>query len=329
MNNRVKCSPYLHGEETTTHLKLDLFIGLITVMVVSVVQNGLRVLTVCTLCAALAWSTETLGRILLRKGFGSGLRSLSIGLIIAMLCPVTVPIWLPSAATVCSVFFVDVLLWPNYSRLFMTPTIAWIFMLSVMPAKITTYPALGVGVNLPFFQTPQEFETVRSIAQSLQYRSTPNYSITEILVGRYPGGMGTTCILMIFAVCVYFIFRKSMAWEVSLSMILTVAVFAVCFNRTGSSLYYSVLYELTAASYIYMAVFVAGDIINAPMLPLAKIAYGVLIGILSMLFRYSGLGEHSTALALIFANLCANLLDLATLKLQINRQRRKAIDKFS
>ena len=54
-------------------------------MVVSVVQNGLRVLTVCTLCAALAWSTETLGRVILRKGFGSGLRSLSIGLIIAML----------------------------------------------------------------------------------------------------------------------------------------------------------------------------------------------------------------------------------------------------
>ena len=59
MNNRVKSSPYLHGEETSNHLKLDLLIGLITVMVVSVVQNGLRVLTVCTLCAALAWSTET------------------------------------------------------------------------------------------------------------------------------------------------------------------------------------------------------------------------------------------------------------------------------
>lgn len=329
MNNRVKSSPYLHGEETSNHLKLDLLIGLITVMVVSVVQNGLRVLTVCTLCAALAWSTETLGRVILRKGFGSGLRSLSIGLIIAMLCPVSVPVWLPAAATVCSVFFVDVLLWPNYSRLFMTPAIAWIFMLSIMPAKITTYPATNVGVELPFFRTPQEFETVRSIAQSLQYRSTPEYSITEILIGRYPGGMGTTCILIILAVCVYFIFRKSMAWEVSLSMILTVTVFALCFNRTGSSLYYSVLYELTAASYIYMAVFVAGDIINAPMLPLAKVAYGILIGVLSMLFRYSGLGEHSTALALTAAKLCANLLDLATLKLQIKRQRRKAIDKFS
>ena len=202
MNNRVKSSPYLHGEETSNHLKLDLLIGLITVMVVSVVQNGLRVLTVCTLCAALAWSTETLGRVILRKGFGSGLRSLSIGLIIAMLCPVSVPVWLPAAATVCSVFFVDVLLWPNYSRLFMTPAIAWIFMLSIMPAKITTYPALNVGVELPFFQTPQEFETVRSIAQSLQYRSTPEYSITEILIGRYPGGMGTTCIVIILAVCV-------------------------------------------------------------------------------------------------------------------------------
>lgn len=316
MTKQIKAAPYLHGEETPALLQLDLLVGLLAVMLVSVIQNGLRVLTVCLTCAAAAWCAKTIGQILFKKSqTNSGLRALSMGLIIAMLCPVSVPIWLPTAATVFSVFFVDVLLWPNYNRLFMTPAIAWIFMLSVMPGKITTYPAFKIGIELPFFETPTQFESVRSIAQSLQYHSTPSYNILEILLGRYPGGMGTSCIIIILTVCIYFIFRKSMAWEVSLSMILTVTLFAIVFNRTGSSIYYSILYELTAASYIYMAVFVAGDIMNAPMLPVAKILYGVLIGLLSMLFRYSGLGEHSTVLALIFANLCKNLLDLFALKL--------------
>ena len=132
MNNCVKNFPYLHGGETSNHLKLDLFVGLLAVMAVSIVQNGIRVLSICVVSAAVGWVTETVGRILFRKGAFENLRSFSMGLIIAMLCPVSVPIWLPAIATAVSVFFVDVILWPNYSRLFMTPTIGWIFMLSIM-----------------------------------------------------------------------------------------------------------------------------------------------------------------------------------------------------
>lgn len=319
---KIRSAPFLHDSEIALNLQVDLLIGLLSVLIIAVVQNGLRVLTLCVVSAFAAWATETLGLLIMRRSGGTDIRSIAMGLIIAMLCPVTVPLWLPASASVISVLFVRVLLGPTYKRLFITPVIGWLYMLSVAPGDMTVYPAVRAFDAFPIIDAVPEFESTRSIAQLLQSKQTPSYTFMDLMTGNYVGGMGTTCIFVILAVCVYFIFRKSMAWQVSLSMIATVSVFALIINRTQGNLLFSVLYELTATSYIFIAVFVAGDIINAPMLTTAKIGFGVFIGVLTMLFRYFGLGEHCVVIALFIANFLSEFLDLAALKFQIDRMRK-------
>lgn len=318
-----KSSPFLHDFETTINLQIDLLVGLLSVMIIAIVQNGLRVLAICTVSAFVSWATETLGLLIMRKPNENYIRSISTGILIALLCPVTVPIWLPASASFISVFIFSVILGATeYRRLFTVPSIAWIFMLSVSPRAMTVYPVIRDFNFYPVFDNITNYQSNRSIAQLLQANSTPPYSFSNLLTGNYPGGMGTTCIFVIMAVCVYFVFRKSMAWQVSLSMILTVSVFALIFNRTGSSAIFSVLYELTATSYIYIAVFVAGDIINAPMLTTAKVLYGIVIGVITMLCRYVGLGEHCVVFALLIGNFISELFDLVALKFQISRTKK-------
>ncbi len=318
-----KSSPFLHDFETTVNLQIDLLVGLLAVMVIAIVQNGLRVLAICAVSAFVSWATETLGLLIMRKPNENYIRSISTGILIALLCPVTVSIWLPASASFFSVLIFSVILGSTeYGRLFTVPSIAWIFMLSVAPRAMTVYPVISDFSFFPIFDNINSYHSTRSIAQLLQANSTPPYTFSNLLTGNYPGGMGTTCIFVILAVCIYFIFRKSMAWQVSLSMILTVTAFALVFNRTGSSVIFSVLYELTATSYIYIAVFVAGDIINAPMLTAAKVLYGVVIGVITMLCRYIGLGEHCVVIALLICNFISEFFDLVALKFQINRTKK-------
>lgn len=318
-----KSSPFLHDFETTINLQVDLLVGLLAVMIIAIVQNGLRVLAICAVSAFVSWATETLGLLILRKPNENYIRSISVGILIALLCPVTVPVWLPASACFFSVLIFCVILGATeYKRLFTVTSIAWIYMLSVAPRSMTVYPVISDFCFFPIFDNISNYQSTRSIAQLLQANSTPPYTFSNLLTGNYPGGMGTTCIFVILAVCVYFIFRKSMAWQVSLSMILTVTTFALIFNRTGSSVIFSVLYELTATSYIYIAVFVAGDIINAPMLTAAKVFYGVVIGVITMLCRYIGLGEHCVVIALLICNFISEYFDLIALKFQINRTKK-------
>lgn len=320
---RLKVSPFLHGFETTVNLQFDLLVGLFAVMIISIVQNGLRVLAICAVSSFVSWATKTIGMLILRKPNEGSVRSISLGILIALLCPVTVPIWLPASACFFSTLVFSIILGAtHYKRLFTVTSMAWLYMLSLYPKLMTVYPS-GRGYNLfPVFEDITVFSGTRSIAQLLQTRGAPYYSFVDILTGDYPGGMGTTCIFVILAVCIYFIFRKSMAWQVSLSMILTVAIFAIIFNRSNASPLFSILYELTATSYIYIAVFVAGDIISAPTLPLARILYGVALGVITMLLRYLGLGEHCVVIALVICNFASELLDLFSLKYQIRRTKK-------
>lgn len=315
--SEVKSAPFVHDAETTWNLHIDLLIGLLAVMVISVVQNGFRVLALCLLSAFAAWLTETVGLLLLRRFGGTDLRSIAMGMIIALLCPVTVSLWVPVSAAVISVLFVRVLLGDQYKTLFMTPVLAWLYMLSVAPGSMTSFPAIRFFGAFPLWEPVGEFMATNSIAGQLQAHQLPSYTLMEIMTGNYPGGMGTTCIFVILCVCAYFIFRKSMAWQVSLAMILTVAVFGLLFPRAGDDRLLSMLYELTATSYIFAAVYIAGDLINAPTQPLARVAYGVLIGVFTMLFRYFGLAEHCVALAMFITYLGHELLDLIALKYKL------------
>lgn len=320
MNNLdlPKSAPFIHKNETAINLHLDLLVGLVSVLIISVVQNGLRVLVISVASVLAAWLTETIGLMILRNNRRNDLRSIAMGLIIALISPISVPFWLPISASVFSVLLVRVILSTYFKKLFVTPVIAWLYMLSIAPGEMTKSPVeRGFDLYPIFNNFGEDVRYFDSLAQQLQRKQPLYYDFFDIFTGDYPGGAGTTCIFIIFAICIYFIFRKSMAWQVSISMIITVAVIATIFNRTVSPWYYSVLYELSAGAYIFVAVFVAGDLINAPMLRTSKVIYGVLIGILTMLLRFFGLADHSVPLALLVVNLFCDWFDFLSLYLQM------------
>ncbi|MBQ0111341.1 MAG: RnfABCDGE type electron transport complex subunit D [Oscillospiraceae bacterium] len=318
---RNKLAPYISSGETVTYIRLDLLFALIPLIVISVVQNGLRVLVMCVLAAAASAVTELLSHLVGKKR-NDIMRAATLGLCLTLLCPVTVPVWLPAAGSAFAVLFVRVILVGDFRTLFMHPAIGWLFMLTVWPSYMMTYPKASGFNAFPIFADVKGFESSWSIARCLQFGIKPETRMLDVLFGRYPGGLGTTCIFAILAITVFFLIRKSIAWQVSLSMMATVSVFALFVNRAGVSPLYSVVYELCAANLIYVAIFIAGDLVNAPKLPVARVLFGILIGVFTMLLRYFGMFEHCVVIALIFANLFSGGMDRIAVAIRGKRAKR-------
>ena len=320
--NRTKLSPFIHGDDSVNMIHFDLLVGLIPLIIIAVVQRGLRVLVMCAISAIAAFVVETLGNFIKGNFSIAPFRVAILGVCSTLLCPVTVPVWMPSVGVVFSVLFVRVLLVGDFKKMFMTPAIAWLFLLTIWPNEMMTYPAYSATDNLPLFANINSFVSDFSISQYLQFGQKPPFRMLDILAGMYPGAMGTTCVAAIFIITIYFLFRRSIAWQVPLSMICTVSIFALIFNRANVEPVYSVIYELASSSFIYVTIFIAGDLINAPKLPLSRILFGIVIGATTMFLRYFGLYEHGVVFSLVLVNLFSDVLDKFTLYLRIVREQR-------
>ena len=320
--NRAKLSPFIHGGDSVNMIHFDLLVGMIPLIIISIVQHGIRVLVMCAISAAVAFVVETLGNFIKGKFTAAPFRVAILGVCTTLLCPITVPVWLPAIGVAFAVLFVRVILVGDFKNLFMSPAIAWLFLLTIWPNEMMTYPVFSTSTHFPIFENVTSFESGFSIAQYLQFGQKPPFKMLDILTGMYPGAMGTTCIIAIFVITIYFLFRRSIAWQVPLSMICTVAIFALIFNRANVSPLYSVIYELSATSFIYVAIFVAGDLINAPKLPLSRVLFGIAMGIVMMLLRYFGLYEHGIVFSLVLVNLASGILDKFTLYLRIVREQK-------
>lgn len=320
--NRTKLSPFIHSDDTVNKVHIDLLGAIIPLVIISVVQNGLRVLVMCAISTFVAYSVETLGNLIKRNFVWPSFRVAILGVITTLLCPVTVPIWMPAVGVAFSVLFVRIILLKDLKNLFMSPAIGWLFLLTFWPNKMMSYPAFSLNNNFPIFDDIEIFTTQFSIAQYLQFGQRPPFKMLDVLAGMYPGGMGSTCIAAIFLITIFFLFRRTIAWQVPLSMIGTVTVFALVINRAGVSPLYSVIYELASSSFIYVAIFIAGDLINAPKLPPARVLFGIALGVVTMLLRYFGLYEHGVAFSLVIVNLLSGLLDRLTLYFRIRSEQR-------
>ena len=137
--HRNKLAPYINSGETVAQLRLDLLFALLPLIIIATVQNGLRVLVMCSLAAAASDITELLSHLVGHKK-PDLLRAATLGLCLTMLCPITVPVWLPAAGSAFAVLFVRVILVGDFRTLFMHPAIGWLFMITVWPSYMMTYP---------------------------------------------------------------------------------------------------------------------------------------------------------------------------------------------
>lgn len=306
MKEEEKRKPFFAAGDPLFKYSLDTVTVMLFLLLASFFQNGVTALLNAAVCVFSCCVCEYLSfKFILKKGKPlSDLNAASIGLSVALLLPSCAPLYVGASAGAFAVLVCKLPFGSARNAPFVPAAAAVCFASLCFPEYVFAYPASAETGKI-LFSSSADFIKGESLLEML-FQGTGlrfnAFSVTSLLSGSYPAASGTSCILALFGAAVFIAIRRPKRLIPSAGFILSCAVFAFLFPRTGFGRTASVITELCAGSLFFTALFLINDPVTVPRKNFHAFLYGAAAGITCMLLRLFFENVDSGCLAVMAAN---------------------------
>ena len=308
----VASSPHVSSPIGTRSLMLDVLIALVPALCAAVFFFGPRAL-IATVISVVACEIFEMGyRKLLHKTQTNGDLSAAVtGVLLAFVCPVTLPYWM----LIIGDFFAIVVvkqLFGGLGKNFITPALGGrAFLMLSYPVAMTTWAVPGKWSGLISAADAVTGATPLSV-DFMHSGILPEASIMDMFVGNVGGCIGEVSAVMLLAGGIYLIARGVIRPNIPVAFIATVAVLTFIFPQGGNDRLTWMLYELLGGGLFLGAFFMATDYVTSPTSPKGEIVFGIGCGLLTVFIRYFGGYPEGVSYAILIMNVCVWFIDQAT-----------------
>lgn len=306
LNLTVSCSPHVHAADDTRSIMLDVIIALVPAMIGAFVYFGARSLCVMAVSVLACVFFEWGYRRLLKKDCTVGdCSAIVTGILLAMVCPVTIPYW----TIIIGDFFAIIVvkqLFGGIGTNFLNPALAGRAFLFSYPVIMTTWVAPHTSLNL--LGSNVDAVTSATPMSYLHQGLLPESSILDSFMGNVGGCLGETSAMLLIVGLVYLLARKIISIRIPAAYIGTVAVIAFLFPGEYDRLTW-MGYHVLSGGLMLGAIFMATDYATSPVTKWGQIVYGIGCGLITMLIRYFGSYAEGVSYAILIMNVTVLLLD--------------------
>ena len=220
-------NPHIRNNEDTRSIMLDVIIALCPALIMSVIRFGFRALISVLVSVVSAMFFEWLYRKLMHKTQTLGDLSAAVtGVLLAFVCPVTLPYWMLIVGNFFAIFLVKQL-YGGLGKNFLNPALAGrAALVACYTSQMTSWidPASGKaplfgGADVVTAATPLAMMKGGEFAEV-----TAQYSLSDMFIGNIGGSLGEISAMMLLIGGLYLIFRKVISWQIPVAYIGTVAV---------------------------------------------------------------------------------------------------------
>ncbi len=296
---KISSSPHVRDKKTTAGIMLDVIIALLPAAVFGVINfktNAFILILTCVVsCVFFEWAIET---ILKRKTTINDWSAAVTGLLLALNLSPEVPVWMAILGSAFAIIIVKQL-FGGLGYNFMNPALgARCFLLISFTGQMTTFTYDGVTAATPL----------------AVLKSGGTVNVSDMFIGNTAGTIGETSVICILIGAIYLVARKIIKLTIPLTYIGTFAVcimiYAVSAGRGWDISYLAA--ELCGGGLMLGAFFMATDYVTSPITPNGKVLFGMILGILTFLFRIYGGSAEGVSYAIIFSNLLVPLIERVT-----------------
>ena len=309
----VASSPHVSSPIGTRSLMLDVLIALVPALCAAVFFFGPRAL-IATVISVVACEIFEMGyRKLLHKTQTNGDLSAAVtGVLLAFVCPVTLPYWM----LIIGDFFAIVVvkqLFGGLGKNFINPALGGrAFLILSYPVAMTTWAVPGKWSGLISAADAVTGATPLSVDFMHSGILPDEASIMDMFVGNVGGCIGEVSAVMLLAGGIYLIARGVIRPNIPVAFIATVAVLTFIFPQGGNDRLTWMLYELLGGGLFLGAFFMATDYVTSPTSPKGEIVFGIGCGLLTVFIRYFGGYPEGVSYAILIMNVCVWFIDQAT-----------------
>ena len=303
----ISSSPHAHSPVTTQTIMRDVLIALIPAMLGSIYFFGFRSLLV-TLVSAAACVFFEWGFCKVRKLHCKtyDLSAVVTGVLLAFVCPVTIPYW----TIILGDFFAIVLvkmLFGGLGKNIVNPALAGRAFLFSWPVIMSNWVKVGFD-NAAGLLSTADAVTAATPMSAMHQGALPEESILDMFLGNIGGCIGETSALLLIIGFIYLLYRKVITARIPLAYIGTVAILAFLFPQGNDRIAWMAA-QVFGGGLMLGAIFMATDYVTSPLTKLGQIVYGIGCGIITILIRYFGGYSEGVTYAILCMNACAVLLD--------------------
>ena len=243
----------------------------------------------------------------------------SFSLIIALLMPATVDIYVLVVAVLAGVLIGKEVFGGYGSYPFNPAAVGYAVAAVSWPEQVFRYPQ--PYTNIPLWDATG-VPVSSTISDTLRSGGSLNISAISLGLGEYAAPMGTGAALILLACGLFLWLQKDVRLGASVSFVVTCALIAFLFPRqvgvNGVDIalrLQCVRDELLTGAILFSAVFLINEPYTCVHHRMGRVLYGVLVGVVSMGFRYYGVYETGVCFALLAVNSVSAWIDRTEAKL--------------
>ena len=294
---KVSANPHVRDKATTHSIMLDVIIALLPATLFGFYNFGLPAVITTVISIATCVIAEYLWqRFMGKKITVRDMSAALTGLLLALNLPPEVPFWLPILGGLFAIIVVKQV-FGGLGQNFMNPALgARCFLLLSFTGRMTafTYDAVTTATPLANLKAGQAV------------------NIMDMFIGKTAGTIGETSAIALLIGGAYLVFKKVISPRIPVVYVATLAIFVLLFGGHGFDVNFLAAH-IFGGGLLLGAIFMATDYVTSPITPNGQIIFGIILGVLTGVFRIFGPSAEGVSYAIIISNLLVPLIERVTL----------------
>lgn len=296
---KISSSPHIRDKETTTNIMGQVIVALMPATIFGVYNFGIHALTTILI--------TVLSCVIFEAGYQSllglkvtvkDLSAVLTGLLLALNLPPEVPFWIPVIGSFFAIIVVKQL-FGGLGQNFMNPALgARCFLLISFTGRMTTFT----------------YDAVTTATPLAELKAGESVDVLSMAIGTIPGTIGETSAIALVIGGLFLLVRKIINYRIPVFYIGSFAIFIMIYalaSGRGFDMTF-LLAHLCGGGLMLGAFFMATDYVTSPITPMGRVIFGVLLGLLTFLFRIYGGSAEGVSYAIIIGNLLVPLIERIT-----------------